>query len=54
MHSGLQDMISFMSAKSPSPAANLWIVLLFSNHSAVKREQIIFTLETMKRDENQE
>ena len=22
---------------------------LFSNHSAVKREQIIFTLETMKR-----
>ena len=23
--------------------------LLFSNHSAVKREQIIFTLETMKR-----
>ena len=25
------------------------ICVLFSNHSAVKREQIIFTLETMKR-----
>ena len=25
------------------------INILFSNHSAVKREQIIFTLETMKR-----
>ena len=33
--------------KEIEPINQLW--LLFSNHSAVKREQIIFTLETMKR-----
>ena len=30
------------------------IVNLFSNHSAVKREQIIFTLEIIKADKNQQ
>ena len=44
---GVHDLVRFITLSNV-------IVNLFSNHSAVKREQIIFTLEIMKADKNQQ